>query len=182
MRPRSRPRPPCGDSVSQGFTWTDLGLPGSVTYPQIAGIGPARTVSDTYTNGFLISVPSYATGITYSVNRTPNHETHANDVVATYGLDANKIQGVAGITTSEAPPTTGPHPFAYDGAGNVKSIDRQIRVRQGKPAVPPTSWRQSPKTQSADVDAFGNITSTTTTDWGTQACSVTAATNRLGSP
>ena len=32
------------------FTWTDLGLPSSVTYPQISGIGPARTVSDTYTN------------------------------------------------------------------------------------------------------------------------------------
>ena len=60
-----------GQSVSQGFTWTDLGLPASVTYPQIAGIGPARTVSDTYSNGFLTAVPSYATSISYSVNAMP---------------------------------------------------------------------------------------------------------------
>ncbi|OYV99804.1 MAG: hypothetical protein B7X11_05010, partial [Acidobacteria bacterium 37-65-4] len=118
-----------GQSVSQGFTWTDLGLPGSVTYPQIAGIGPARTVSDVYTFGFLTSVPSYATGITYSVNAMPYRITHTNNVVATYGLDGNNIQRIAGVTTTGASSNNlALTPFAYDGAGDVKAIGGQTFV------------------------------------------------------
>ena len=118
-----------GQSVSQGFAWTDLGLPSSVTYPQIAGIGPARTVSDTYSNGFLTAVPSYATGITYSVNTMLYQITHANAVVATYGLDGNRIQRIAGVTTAGASSNNlALTPFAYDGAGDVKSIGSQTFV------------------------------------------------------
>ncbi len=174
-----------GQSVSQGFTWTDLGLPGSVTYPQIAGIGPARTVSDTYTNGFLTSVPSYATGITYSVNSMPYQITHANNVVATYGLDANKIQRVAGITTTGGSSNNlALTPFAYDGAGDVKAIGSQTFVydKVSRLVTANILANNIPKTQSAAFDAFGNITSTTTTDWGTQTFSLNAATNRLNSP
>ena len=174
-----------GQSVSQGFAWTDLGLPSSVTYPQIAGIGPARTVSDTYTNGFLTSVPSYATGITYSVNTMLYQITHANAVVATYGLDGNRIQRIAGVTTAGASSNNlALTPFAYDGAGDVKSIGSQTFVydKVSRLVTGNILANNTPKTQSAVFDAFGNITSTTTTDWGTQTFSLNAATNRLNSP
>ncbi len=174
-----------GQSVSQGFAWTDLGLPGSVTYPQIAGIGPARTVSDTYTNGFLTSVPSYATGITYSVNTMLYQITHANAVVATYGLDGNRIQRVAGVTTTGASSNNlALTPFAYDGAGDVKAIGSQTFVydKVSRLVTGNILANNTPKTQSAAFDAFGNITSTTTTDWGVQTFSLNAATNRLNSP
>ena len=174
-----------GQSVSQGFAWTDLGLPSSVTYPQIAGIGPARTVSDTYTNGFLTSVPSYATGITYSVNTTLYQITHANAVVATYGLDANDIQRIGGIiTTGASSNNLALTPFAYDGAGDVKAIGSQTFVydKVSRLVTGNILANNIPKTQSAVFDAFGNITSTTTTDWGTQTFSLNAATNRLNSP
>ncbi len=174
-----------GQSVSQGFAWTDLGLPGSVTYPQIAGIGPARTVSDTYTNGFLTSVPSYATGITYSVNTMLYQITHANAVVATYGLDGNRIQRIAGVTTTGASSNNlALTPFAYDGAGDVKAIGSQTFVydKVSRLVTGNILANNTPKTQSAAFDAFGNITSTTTTDWGVQTFSLNAATNRLNSP
>ncbi len=174
-----------GQSVSQGFTWTDLGLPASVTYPQIAGIGPARTVSDTYSNGFLTAVPSYATSISYSVNAMPYQITHANAVVATYGLDANDIQRIGGIATAGASSNNLTlTPFAYDGAGDVKAIGSQTFVydKVSRLVTGNILANGTPKTQSAVFDAFGNITSTTTTDWGPQTFSLSAATNRLNSP
>ncbi len=174
-----------GQSVSQSFAWTDLGLPASVTYPQIAGIGPARTVSDGYSNGFLTSVPSYATGITYSVNAMLYQITHANNVVATYALDANRVQRVAGITTTGASSNNlALTPFAYDGAGDVKGIGSQTFVydKVSRLVTGNILANNTPKTQSAVFDAFGNITSTTTTDWGVQTFSLNAATNRLNTP
>jgi hypothetical protein len=57
-----------GQTVSQSFVWNDLGQTTQVTYPQISGVGSARTVTYGYANDFLPSVPSYAPAITYSVN------------------------------------------------------------------------------------------------------------------
>jgi hypothetical protein len=174
-----------GQSVSQGFAWTDIGLPSSVTYPQIAGIGPARTVSDTYTYGFLTSVPSYATGITYSVNAMLYQITHANAVVATYGPDGNNIQRIGGVTTAGASSNNlALTPFAYDGAGDIKAIGGQTFVydKVSRLVTANILANGASKQQTAAFDAFGNITSTTTTDWGTQTFSLNAATNRLNSP
>jgi RHS repeat-associated protein len=174
-----------GQSLTQGFTWTDLGLPASVTYPQISGIGPARTVSDSYSNGFLTSVPSYASSITYSVNAMPYQITHANNVVATYGLDGHNIQRIAGVTTAYASSNNlALTPFAYDGAGDIKAIGGQTFVydQVSRLVTGNIFANGTPKTQSTTFDAFGNITSTTTTDWGTQTFSLSAATNRLNSP
>ena len=55
--------------------------------------------------------------------------------------------------------------------------DKVSRLTSGQALV-----GASLKTQSAVFDGFGNITSTTTTDWGTQTFSLDAATNRLNSP
>ena len=55
--------------------------------------------------------------------------THANAVVATYSPDTNKIQRVAGITTTGASSNNlALTPFAYDGAGDVKGIGSQTFV------------------------------------------------------
>jgi RHS repeat-associated protein len=73
---------------------------------------------------------------------------------------------------------------AYDGAGNVKSIGSQTFVYDGVSRLTAANILANgvSKQQSAVFDPFGNITSTTTTDWGTQTFSVNVATNRLNSP
>ena len=61
-------------TISQAFTWNDLGQAASTGYPDDLGIGtdPTRTVSFTYTNGFLTAVPSFAGSISHDPNTMVN--------------------------------------------------------------------------------------------------------------
>jgi len=122
-------------------------------------------VSYGYTNGFLTAVPSYATSISYSVNTMPYQIAHANGVSATYGLDSNRIQRVAGVTTTGASTNNlNLTPFAYDGADNIKSIGSQTfvydKVSRLTSATIVTGGTS--KTQAASYDAFGFILSLNT--------------------
>jgi len=110
--------------------------------------------------------------------------TLGNGVTVTNGLDPDGMARVGSIATSWASANWSSGAYAYDGAGNVKSTgtlsfvyDKASRLTSGKVQVGTTT-----KTQTAVYDSFGNITSTTTTDWGTQTFSLSASTNRLNSP
>ena len=65
-----------------GFSWSDLGVLSSVTYPQLAGVGPARTVTFDRTNGWLTRVhegaTNYASSISYYANGMGNTVIHGN--------------------------------------------------------------------------------------------------------
>ena len=179
-----------GRTIAQSFTWNDLGQPASIGYPDdtTLAVDPVRTVSATYTKGWLTAVPGFASAVSYSVNGMPSTITFASGVAVTQGLDPNRIQRVASIATSGASSNWSTGAYAFDGSGNIKSIgaggtqqtfvyDNVSRLTSGQALV-----GASLKTQSAIYDGFGNITSTTTTDWGTQTFLLDAATNRLNSP
>ena len=60
-------------TFTESFTWNDLGLPATVTYPQLAGVGPARTVTYDVTNGALTRVHEGATDPALPVGNTVTH-------------------------------------------------------------------------------------------------------------
>lgn len=73
-------------TFSQAFTWTDLGLLASQSYPACAGAAcaetPGQTVYTTYAAGFLTAVePYYATAITYHPSGMTDSVTHAKRIV-----------------------------------------------------------------------------------------------------
>jgi hypothetical protein len=89
-------------TFTQGFTWSDLGVPASVTYPQKAGVGSARTVTFDLTNGWLTRVhegaTNYASSISYHANGMVNQVVRPNSTTDTYGKDANDIARPASVT------------------------------------------------------------------------------------
>ena len=73
-------------ALLRGLVRGALGQPTSTGYPDDLGLGtdPARTVSFTYTNGFLTAVPSFAGSISYHPNTMVNQVVRANGVTDTY--------------------------------------------------------------------------------------------------
>jgi hypothetical protein len=55
-------------TFTQSFTWSDLGVPATVTYPQKVGVGPARTVTFDYTIGWLSRVHEGSTDYASSIS------------------------------------------------------------------------------------------------------------------
>jgi RHS repeat-associated protein len=183
-------------TFTQGFTWSDLGLPATVTYPQKSGVGPARTVTFDLTNGWLTRVhegtTNYASSISYHANGMVNQVVHPNNTTDTFGKDPNdlprpayaKVQGLLGLTLWN----TGT--YTYDGSGNVWKMtngsnidtffyDKASRLLEGK-------ILSVSKKQCQSYDAFGNIKGQATTS-SSLTCtpstwSVDSSTNRMGSP
>jgi hypothetical protein len=65
--------------VTLGYMWSPLGDVATVTYPQKSGVGSARTITNTYTHGFLTKIAqgatNYASAISYHTNATVNRVT-----------------------------------------------------------------------------------------------------------
>jgi RHS repeat-associated protein len=176
----------------QNFTWSDLGVPATVTYPQKAGVGPARTVTFDLTNGWLTRVhegtTNYASSISYHANGMVNQVTRPNSTTDTFAKDANDIVRPASVTVRGPLGltlwTTGT--YTWDGVGNIKAMgsdtffyDKVSRLLEGK--ITSVS-----KKQCNSYDAFGNIKGQATVA-SSQTCtpsswSVDSATNRFLSP
>jgi YD repeat-containing protein len=84
-------------SFSQTFAYDDLGEATSLGYPTCvthtcSGSSPISTITNTFTNGFLQSVASYATSITYNANGMVKDVVHGvnagANVTDTYAIDA----------------------------------------------------------------------------------------------
>ena len=119
-----------GETFTQSWTYNDLGDVASVTYPKCTfsrctsdGAGTTRTVSPTYTRGYLTAVPGYANAITYHPSGLVNAITHANGVVVTHAADPNAMARPASITATKGTITHwSTDTYGYDGAGNVTAI------------------------------------------------------------
>jgi len=112
-------------TFTQSFTWNDLGQTASVTYPQLSGVGPSRTVTNTYTNGWLTAVKqgltNYASSISYHSNGMINQISRGNGTSDTYAKDANDMRRPASITVKYGVTTRwSSGSYAYDGAGNSR--------------------------------------------------------------
>ena len=117
------------EAFTQGWTWNDLGDATTLTYPRCThaacngGALSSRSVSFGYTNGFLTSVPSYATSIAYHPNGMVKNVVHANGVTWNQAADPYGMARPASYSTTGATSnnwTSGT--YSYDGAGNVTAI------------------------------------------------------------
>ena len=78
-----------GRVIDLDLTWSDLGRPASVTYPNDDELDdPSRTVSNAYSWGMLTGVTSYTTSISYHPNLMVNAVAHANGATVTYAKDS----------------------------------------------------------------------------------------------
>lgn len=156
----------------------------SESYPQCthsACAAPApRTVISTYTKGYLTSVglagapQQYATSISYHPNGMVHQAVHNNDpavpsraLTDTYALPPNGMQRPASIatTTASAVQRWSTGNYAYDGAGNVKTIgssafayDRVSRLTSATLVLDPVGAANL-RNQSYTYDAYGNLLS-----------------------
>ncbi len=185
------------ESFTQSWVWNDLGDPASVTYPRCTqagcSAGTVRTVSPTYTNGFLTAVPGYSSSITYHPNGQVNQVTHVNTpgnaatwVTDTYAKDPynlprpQKIEARRGATLLYQ---TGL--YTFDGAGDVTKMgssyylyDKVNRVLSGVQYVGQGGGTAAGGYAfSHTYDGFGNLQAMTTKTGRSTPTSST--TNRL---
>ncbi|HPA79478.1 MAG TPA: RHS repeat-associated core domain-containing protein [Thermoanaerobaculales bacterium] len=171
-----------------GYTWSPLGDVATVTYPQKAGVGSARTVTNTYTNGFLTKVAqgatNYASAISYHTNATVNRVTYGNNVWVDHAKDPNDMARPSQITLGNATSAWDTGSYSFDGAGNIITMtgtsttdtfvyDKVSRIKEARQTVGGVL-----KTQSYAYDTFGNLT-TITTNGTPRTVAVDALTNRI---
>jgi RHS repeat-associated protein len=184
------------ETYSQTFSYDSLGNVQTLGYPQCTagGCGGAafpNSASFNYTRNLLTSVPGYADSIAYSPSRQVSQVQHHNGLTDTIVSDASFMPRPGAFSTAL---TSNPNAvywstgaYAYDGAGNVKSIgpssfvyDQVSRLTAGTlytDAVTPIHA----VTHSSSFDGFGNILSITTN--GTTVNTPTSSTtNRLNAP
>jgi RHS repeat-associated protein len=175
------------ESFTQSWTYDVLGNVISLGYPDCT-LAPCtsspRTVSSTYTKGFLTGVTGFASSLTYHPNLQVNQVTNANGVVTTYAMDPNHMARPASIATTSATPWSS-GAYAYDGAGNVTRIgngrflyDGVSRLLQGVTVTTPADSTTT-RTQTVGYDLYGNIQSITTN--GSTLNTPTNSANRLTS-
>jgi len=89
---------------------------------------PTRSVTYSYSNGFLTSIPSYASSISYHVNTMVNRIDHANAVKVDHTIDPDNIRRPRQITLTNSTGSWSYGAYAYDGAGNIKAINTDTYV------------------------------------------------------
>lgn len=167
-------------TFTQSWTWNDLGQLASVTYPRCTHAactaGTSRTVTPTYTNGFLTAVSGYASSITYHSNGQLNQVTHMNNpassatwVTDTFYKDPQSIarpQKIDAKLGSTVLWNSGA--YSYDGAGNLVKAgssyylyDKVSRVADGLQYTGPGAGGTT-VVFDHEYDGFGNLHSLTT--------------------
>lgn len=175
------------ETFTQGWTWNALGDLGSLSYPQCAFAGCAavsRTVSPGYTNGFLTSVPGFASSITYHANGMLNQVSHANGIGDTQANDPDMMRRPASISSARSGVTLwSSGTYKYDGSGNVVKTgngyflyDRVSRLIEGR-IYDGATGGGTQKWQSYAYDPFGNIQSIGGTSG--RSTPTSSSTNRL---
>ena len=154
-------------------------LPATLTYPQIAGVGSARTLCSSYVNGFLVGITDAGAGscpggaplasVSYHPNGMVSQVGHGNGVTDTYTKDPNDMGRPYRISSSNALANWDSGSFEYDGAGNVKAL-RGMSEPVARPAA---------THQDYTYDAFANLTRITLNDTTYQDLPTSASTNRL---
>lgn len=173
---------------TQTWTWNALGDPGSVGYPECGAFtgctAVTRTVSPAYTNGFLTSVPTWASEINYHPNGMVNQVKHSNNVWDTQANDPDMMRRPASISSAlNGTPLWSTGTYVYDGTGNIVKTgngyflyDRVSRLIEGRVYDGPTG-AGTQKWQSYTYDPFGNIQSIGGTSG--RSTPTSSATNRL---
>lgn len=124
-------------------TYDQLGEVTSRSYPRCTmayctEADVARTVSQSYSRGFLTGVPGVASSFTYHPNGLVKQILHANGVSLIQERDPSDMVRPHRILTSGADSNMDSGVFQYDGAGNIVAMgseryiyDLQSRVSKG---------------------------------------------------
>jgi RHS repeat-associated protein len=181
-----------GESFTQSFSYTALGLSDTVTYPSCthaactATPAPARTVQNTYVQGLLTGVSANGTSygtISYYPNLLVSQVVHGNGVTDTQGNDPFSMRRPSSEGAAGSFATWSSGAYTYDGSGNITRIgtstytyDSVSRLISGTLFDGPTGGGTQ-KTQSYTFDSFGNLTNIAGTS--ARATPTSSATNRL---
>lgn len=150
-------------SFTQSRTYTDLGLPGTLSYPQCAGCGsPDRDLTLDYTAGLLTSIPGFIDSLTYAPSGMVTRVSHANKTTDIITAPANGLPRPSSIkfqAECTAPEVT-PEPADQD-----VERDSQITLVAGASGTTPAyAWSRRPATSATWVTIAGaNGPSLTTT-------------------
>lgn len=171
-------------SFTQTFAYDDRGRVTSLGYPSCTAdctlAGPS--ITNTYTNGALTAVSSFAPSITYHSNYTVNDVTFANAAHWIQDKDPYSMSRPARFRTTNTGANWDSGAYGYDGAGNITAIgldsyyyDKVGRILYG-------TAQNGVASQAYTYDTFGNLKSIGTTRSGVttpRTISASAATNRL---
>jgi|CXWL01.1.fsa_nt_gi RHS repeat-associated protein len=185
-----------GQSYAQTFTWNELGLLQSETYPVCghatctgsAGTTAPRTVSYVYTWGQLTNVSGWAT-IGYHPNGLVSRVSHGNGVVDTITNDLDEMARPLRIETTGASSNFKSGDYQYDSAGNIVKIGTDWYLYDARSRLVSSRVDDQPdlpgvdRLQSYTFDRYGNLGSTTTQIGAgapiTRTSPVVTTTNRL---
>jgi len=177
-----------GRTINQSFAWTDLGPIGTLGYPDDTVLAdPARPVSYGYSLGYLTSVGSFLTSVSYHANGMVHEALHANGMKDVFARDANDMPRPAQISVqrvSDGVVLGSWGPYDYDGSGNVKTIGADTFTYDLVSRLMTGTTTAGANRQCADYNAFGALKAlgTGTTTCTASPIAVDNATNRLSSP
>jgi RHS repeat-associated protein len=183
--------------------YDELGLPSSIDYPTCsgaacaAGTANAPTISFTRQDGLLTAIPGWTAAgqsIAYHPNLLVASVPHANGMIETidndpYYLSRPDSISASALDASGQPYTWTTGTYAFDGAGNIRSMTNgavveRLRYDKVSRLVEAELGSEDDRRQSYVFDTYGNITSKTTDAPMTGVpvttqIPVNAATNRL---
>lgn len=174
----------------QDFTYDDLGMLVSQKYPRCTAPGfcasseanDVRTVTRSYTNGWLTNVDGWTTQVDYHPSGTWKSVHHANGVVDHFTPDPDFTQRALRIHTTSVSPTvdnfdTGS--MSYDGAGFIKGMGTDTFAYDGAGRLVSASMFDGDLLQQYSYDRFGNVLAIEPNSPGSFPTVVDSATNRL---
>jgi RHS repeat-associated protein len=162
-------------SFSQSFTWSELGLLQSESYPVCGhatctgspGTTTPRTLSYSYLWGHLTNVPGWAT-IAYHPNGLVSRVSHQNGVIDTITNDPFEMARPLKIETSGATLNFKSGDYAYDAAGNIVKIGTDWFLYDPRSRLVASRVDDQPDLPGVDryqsylFDRYGNLKETTT--------------------
>jgi RHS repeat-associated protein len=176
-----------GTIFRQNFTYDDRGRTATLGYPfcpagstcaPLTGLG---TLTNTYTNGFLTSIPGYAPSITYHPNGLVQDVSFPNGAHWLQDNDPWSMPRPSQIRTTGTSPTWTSGAYAYDGAGNITTVGSDSYLYDKVGRVTSGTALSGTRSQTYTYDSFGNAKTITTA--GGYLANVTmtpsASTNRL---
>lgn len=141
---------------------------------------PARTVTNSYSQGFLTGVNGYAS-IGYHKNGLVASVTHVNGVTVTTANDPVLIRRPASIQIAGPGWSQSTGTYAYDGAGNIKAIGPNSFAYDGASRLVSAEMGIGGQTNTQDyhMDGFGNIQAVTTNDLARRMIPTSLTTDRI---
>jgi RHS repeat-associated protein len=178
-----------GHRFEQAMTYTALGNPESIRYPECKRGGsctaatPARTVSQTYRFGFLTGVTGFSSGLEYAANGRVVRRQHGNQVLDReendpVGMTRPRRIWTEGVVTTPSGNFDSGN-YEYDGAGNIWGIGA-ARYRYDKVNRLVAGTLAGGASETLSYDAFGNLLTRGVAGSESPApFNVNSATNRL---